>query len=273
MDRIAASVSISPLTTPGWALEDDLALYRELDLGRASVSMTKLSHAGGVARAARMVADAGVAVDVVYPAGGLDLSRPEQWPEARHSMLAAVGVARLTGAAGVLVAGGGAHGLAFEDAVERFCDAVGPVAASARSDGVRLLLEPVRPQFAYAGFVHTFRDAVPVARRLGLGVVFDVTHCWWEPELDTLLRGHVDLIGAVHLADLALDGPVVHRLVPGDGELPLPRLVSLLLAAGYAGPFELELIGPAIDAEGYRGAAARGAAYTRALLAELSPPP
>ena len=273
MDRIAASVSISPLTTPEWTLEADLALYRELDLRRASVSMAKLLAAGGLARAVGAVAGAGLAVDVVYPAGGLDLSRPEQWPEARAAMLAAVGAARLTGAAGVLIAGGGAHGLAFEDAAERFCDAVGPVVASARADGVVLLLEPVRPQFAYAGFVHTFRDAVPLARRLGTGVIFDVTHCWWEPDLDRLVRGHVDLIRAVHLADLALDGPVVHRLVPGDGELPLRRLLSLLLDAGYTGPFELELIGPAIGAEGYRGAATRGAAYTRSLLAELRPAP
>jgi sugar phosphate isomerase/epimerase len=267
----AGAVSVSPLTTPAWPLESDLALHRELGLGRTSISVDKVGRAGGTSRAARLLAECGLAVDVVFPDGGLDLSRPGQWPEARASVLAAVEVAAATGGSGVLVAGGAGHGLAFEEAADRFCDAFGPVVGPAAERGVRLLLEPVRPQFAYAGFVHSVRDALPLARRLGTGVVVDVTHCWWEPGLAGALRANVDLIGSVHVADLALDRPVVHRVVPGDGELPLARLLGLLVSAGYPGPFELELIGPAIDAEGAGAAATRGVSYVLALLDQVTP--
>ena len=48
-----------------------------------------------------------------------------------------------------------------------------------------------------------------------------------------------------------------NRLVPGDGDIPLRRIVDQLLDAGYEGVFDLELVGPKIEEEGYRGAIAR----------------
>ena len=64
-----------------------------------------------------------------------------------------------------------------------------------------------------------------------------------------------------------LDRPVISRLVPGDGALPLAPMLTLLQRSGYAGPYELELIGPAIDEEGARDAVARSIAH----LTTLSP--
>ena len=46
------------------------------------------------------------------------------------------------------------------------------------------------------------------------------------------------------------------RRVPGDGDIPLARLLRILVDAGYAGAFELELVGPAIEDEGYESAIA-----------------
>ena len=40
------------------------------------------------------------------------------------------------------------------------------------------------------------------------------------------------------------------RAVPGDGMIPLERIIGWILEAGYTGGFDLELIGPRIDAEG-----------------------
>ena len=38
--------------------------------------------------------------------------------------------------------------------------------------------------------------------------------------------------------------------MPGDGDIPFDRILGPLLAAGYTGAFDLELIGPRIEAEG-----------------------
>jgi len=59
------------------------------------------------------------------------------------------------------------------------------------------------------------------------------------------------------------------RLVPGDGDIPLERILATLLAARYEGPFELELIGDAIGDEGYEAAVPRAVAELDSLLDRL----
>jgi sugar phosphate isomerase/epimerase len=54
----------------------------------------------------------------------------------------------------------------------------------------------------------------------------------------------------------------------GEGELPLKRLLRDVLDAGYQGLFDLEVLGPAIEAEGYAPALRRGVERASAFLAE-----
>ena len=41
------------------------------------------------------------------------------------------------------------------------------------------------------------------------------------------------------------------RVVIGDGDIPLRRLCGALADAGYDGWYDIEFLGPAIEAEGY----------------------
>jgi len=59
------------------------------------------------------------------------------------------------------------------------------------------------------------------------------------------------------------------RLVPGDGDMPIARILGALLDAGYAGVFDLELIGGAINAEGYDAAVPRAVAALGEMLTQL----
>jgi sugar phosphate isomerase/epimerase len=59
------------------------------------------------------------------------------------------------------------------------------------------------------------------------------------------------------------------RAVPGDGAIPLRDIVAHALKLGYAGAFDLELIGPRIDSEGQREAVARAGRVVTAMLQEL----
>jgi sugar phosphate isomerase/epimerase len=62
------------------------------------------------------------------------------------------------------------------------------------------------------------------------------------------------------------------RAVPGDGDIPLRRLIGVLAGAGYAGPFELEMLGPRIEEEGYPAAIARGIAALEPMLPAAGAP-
>jgi sugar phosphate isomerase/epimerase len=61
-----------------------------------------------------------------------------------------------------------------------------------------------------------------------------------------------------------------NRLVPGDGDIPLARIIGHVLDAGYEGVFDLELVGPRIEDEGYRSAISRSCDYLSQLLARGS---
>jgi sugar phosphate isomerase/epimerase len=59
--------------------------------------------------------------------------------------------------------------------------------------------------------------------------------------------------------------------VPGDGVIPLASVLSAVLAAGYRGPVELEMLGPRIESEGYGPAIRRAVSALDAILAEVAP--
>jgi sugar phosphate isomerase/epimerase len=50
------------------------------------------------------------------------------------------------------------------------------------------------------------------------------------------------------------------RVVMGDGDIPLRRILGALAAAGYGRWYDIELIGPAIEAEGYEAVVPRAVA-------------
>ena len=56
------------------------------------------------------------------------------------------------------------------------------------------------------------------------------------------------------------------RAVPGDGHIPLGHIVAAVLATGYGGAFEIEMVGPRIDAEGCGSAILRAMAHMDDVL-------
>ncbi len=170
-------------------------------------------------------------------------------------------VARSTGSAGPMP---------WDEAAGAFAEVISPLVAAAP---VPVLLEHTNQLRSDISFVFRLRDAVDLARPLGMGVLMETTACWQERGLADTIADAADAIGLVHVSDL---GPVVvstpDRLVPGDGVIPLPRIVRTLLAAGYAGLFELEYAGPRIEAMGYDAALARAVPALTAILESAAGP-
>ena len=149
-------------------------------------------------------------------------------------------------------AGGSAHGHTYEWAADRFSQAIEPVVTAARHRGVRVALEPTRPQFAYVGFMHTLAHGLALAEQLDLWLMPDTAHVWWEPDLADLLAAGAPRFALFQVADLAFGGPVVERLVPGDGEIPLGPMMRAAVVAGFEGPFDIEIIGQVHRGRGVR---------------------
>jgi sugar phosphate isomerase/epimerase len=263
-------VSVSAICTYQWSLEQDLAFYAEHDIGDVGISLAKLER-HGVGDGAQRVRDAGLRVTNLIGLGPFHLAEPEQWTAQRDRLLRAVEAGVTVGAECLVLTTGPAGGLTWEDAADRFADALAPVVRAATATGVPIALEHTNSLRVDVGFVHTLRDAIDLARRLDIGVCMEINACWAERDLAGTIAAGVDRIRLVQVSDYAvgtLSTPA--RLVPGDGDIPIARILGQVLDAGYAGCFDLELIGPAIEDEGYERAVPRAITALDALLTQVT---
>jgi sugar phosphate isomerase/epimerase len=263
----APRISVSAISTFDWSLPEDLAFYRTHGITDVGISLAKLERHGLDAGAAR-VRDAGLRVTNLIGLGPFRLGHPGQWDEQRHRILLALDAAATMRAECLVLTTGPAGPLPWEDAADAFEAALAPVLVEARARGIPFALEHTNSLRVDVGFVHTLRDAVDLARRLDIGVCMEINACWAERALGATIADSVDRLRLVQVSDFAVGTLTTPcRLVPGDGDIPLARILGQVRAAGYTGCFDLEIIGPAIEAEGYEAAVLRARDRLRSLLA------
>jgi sugar phosphate isomerase/epimerase len=235
-------------------LAEDLALWADLGIERVGLTSPKLQAAGWQAGQEAIL---GAKLQV----SSMSAFRQEivDWP-----FMAAVGCDVL------YTVSGPAGSARWEEAAERFCEEMPPVVAQAKAAGVRMAVEPTNPLRSDVSFVHCVRDAIDLARMAGIGVVVDFYSAWYERDLERLVRDNIDLVALVQIGDYKLgtfDTP--NRCAIGDGEIPVERLLRTVLDAGYEGAFDLEILGPRIEEEGYRAPIARSIKRAGEMLDRL----
>jgi sugar phosphate isomerase/epimerase len=259
-------LGVNALSSRDWSLRQDLDCYDRLGIERITVYLPKLLDAG-LDVALGEITGRGLHVDGILAGRAFDLVDEGSWPRTHDAMLTAIDVAQSLGATTLQTTGGSGGGRPYEWAAERFGRAIAPVVDEAAQAGIRIALEPTRPQFAHVGFVHTLRDGLALAADTGISLVPDTAHSWWEPGFVELLSSGAPHFAVIQVADLAFGAPVLERLVPGDGAVPIGSMLAATVAGGFAGPFELEIIGSAIEREGYESAIARSLNHLTSLLA------
>ena len=248
-------VSVSSLSSWPLAFEDDIALWRELGINYVGVVEPKLEAFGWNAAKA-VISQEGLRVSSLSCVRSTAATSLEFCPE--------------VGADVWHVLTGGYGPVPWEEAASSFGREMGPVVSRAATLGVRVAVEPTNPLRADVSFLHSVLDAVELADRCGLGVVIDLSSTWHERNLETFVRDRADLVALVQVSDYKLgtfDTP--NRSVVGDGDIPIERILASILEGGYQGPFEIEVMGPRIEAEGYRSAIGRSIERTSRLLERL----
>ena len=266
LDRI----SVSPMFTRNNTLEQDVDLFEALGLRRASISSRKLEASG--ADGITTASEAGFAIDLIHCGRWFELADPRQWGKVRDHTFWSIDAAAALDARGVLVVSGGAAGLPWTDAVAAYDRAFEPVVNHARACEVTLYIEATTPLFAFLTFAYTFQEAIELADRFELGVICDLAQSWWERDLVATAAAVFSRIGAVQVADRALSTSSLDRDPPGDGNLPISRLLDELLDSGYEGLIEIEAQGAALEAEGYGHALRRSVAWVAAALERHASP-
>jgi sugar phosphate isomerase/epimerase len=215
---------------------------------RAGLSAVQLAASSGGGPS--LFAERGLTVTHVVHGPLLTLDRGADDAKAGDAVRRSVELTAAAGAGLLYGPTGGAIGVEWEEAATRFVAGIEPLARYAHGSSVSLLIEPTVPFFADMSILHTLRDTAELAGRAGVGVCLDIQHCWTERDLRTTIRRAAPLIELVQISDWIPGDRHHHRAVPGDGAIPLERILGWVLDTGYAGRFDLEIYPePAVDAE------------------------
>ncbi|MFT5481403.1 MAG: sugar phosphate isomerase/epimerase [Halieaceae bacterium] len=267
------NISVNNICFMDETLEQQLAHWPSLQVSRVSLVGPQVDAADiNIVKSA--LAQGGYQLEtVVHPFSSQTplTSDTSTWIEPRKNLSAQIEMASELGARSIYMTTGGHGDLVWEQAAEVFSAAVAPCAAQARAAGIALMIENAPPVYADLHIAHSLRDTISLAEMAGIGVCIDLVGCWTEADLKNLIARAVPICDLVQVSDYVCgDRNLPGRAVPGDGDVPLARLIDWLFQEDYQGTFDLELLGPRIDREGHLQAVQRSVHNLEQLLLDCA---
>ncbi|RBQ05663.1 sugar phosphate isomerase/epimerase [Micromonospora sp. LHW51205] len=271
MSATTNPVCVSGMAAMSWALPEEIAMYRRTGADLVGLQRSKVASFG-VAALGDLLARHDVRLGYLVHSFTAHPDDEPGWAQQVAALQQGVVDAGRLGADLVYLTSGPSAHLTWEEAAGRFAERIAPVVATAREHGVRLAVENTLPVKCDLSFTHTARDAVALADQCGIGICLDLYCCWQERGLTELIRDRVGQVEILQVSDFRVGTSTFpNRWVPGDGDLPMAGLLASVLRAGYTGVVDVELLGPAVEAEGAEPALTRSVAWTRAQIAAARP--
>jgi sugar phosphate isomerase/epimerase len=264
-------ICIDSINFPGASLPELCGHWRRL--GARHVGLID-NQIGANPAALRATLDRdGLALEtIVHPFNAIQnlVTDEAAWQAPRAALMQLIDTAVTLGVRSIYMLTGGHGTLTWEEAAEVFCRMVAPCTARARDAGVVLAIENATAVYAELHIAHTVRDLVTLAEMADLGINIDFSASWTEAGLQQSIERATPRLCLVQVSDYVYgDRSMPARAVPGDGAIPIKRIIGWMLRAGYQGKFDLELLGPRIDREGHFVAVERAARNLGAILTEL----
>lgn len=253
------------MSSARWSVAQDLDFYRRRGIHTAGIMYFKLLpdvrasiaaiKAAGL-RASCVAAGKAMGASLVARSEGVD-------NPALDVLAGGIDAAAELGATNVyFTAGSTPRRMPTDEAYDRLVENLAAPVAYARSKGIRLVIEPNATATRPNGFIHSLPDALDLARDADLDIDLELQNCWTERHLDRIIKENIERFAVVQVSDFTVgEDAHLNRRVPGDGWIPLEWLLGRILDAGYGGLFELEVLGPHIEEEGYESSIDRGLAW------------
>ena len=265
-------LSVSAVSSWRQRFDDDLAMWERLGVRHVGLSLRKCEEVG-LDVAADRLRSAGLRVSNVVECGWCALDDPTTWPAYQRRLVGALGLMHEVGARVLVLTTGPAGELDWDAAANALRRALEPVRTMAHDGGVRIAIENTSAMRLDLSFATTLRDTLDLAERLDAAVCMELNSCWAERAFVSTLERLGPRLAHVQVSDASVGSlGTPDRLVPGDGDIPLARRLADILASGYRGVFEIEMVGPRIEAEGYEPAIRRALTRVSGLLPGMIDP-
>jgi sugar phosphate isomerase/epimerase len=119
------------------------------------------------------------------------------------------------------------------------------LAAFAADFGARVALEPLNASIVnIETAVWTLPQAMEIVQAVGhdsFGICLDCWNVWQNADILDAIRQAGDRIFVVQISDWRTPRSFEDRLVPGQGEIPLPAFLRAVRETGFAGAYSVEI--------------------------------
>jgi sugar phosphate isomerase/epimerase len=251
-----ARLSLNQMTTERWSVREAADGCARAGIGAIGLWRHNVAETG-LTQSARVVRDAGLRVSSLCRGGMFPAATAAERQARINDNRQAIDEAAELGTDVLVLVCGAAPDRNIEAAREMVRDGIAELVPYAREHGVKLGIEPLHPMFAAErSVIVTLAQALDIAQQFGpndVGVVIDVYHVWWDPEVYAQIERAAGRILGFHVNDWLVPTPdlLLGRGMMGDGVIELRRLRSAVDAAGYTGPIEVEIFNQALwDAPG-----------------------
>jgi len=226
----------------------------------------------GVQQTDRQLREAGLEVATLsHMAFGF--ASPDETEAARARLDQTIEIAAGISAKTITMTTGGRGRLTWTEAAERFAEAVAPCGERAKAAGIKLGIEGTSHLYSDSSIAHRLSDTVRLAQMGSICPAVDVFACWFDSDIDQAISDAGPDISVIQVSDYVYgDRGLPCRAVPGDGAIPLHQIIPALVSSGFTGHYDLEIIGPRLEAEGREAGLRRAANYIGALLEKAGRP-
>jgi sugar phosphate isomerase/epimerase len=197
-------LSFNQATAERQSLPDVVEACARHGIGYVSLWRHKIAETG-LDVAVRLVRDAGLKVSSVCRGGMFPAATAAEREARIEDNLRAVDEAAALGAEVLVLVCGAAPGRDIDGARAMVADGIAAVVPYTAERGVTLGVEPLHPAFAAErSCITTLREARTLADRFPagvVGVVADVYHVWWDPELYAEIDAAAPRLVGFHVND------------------------------------------------------------------------
>lgn len=249
--RDSNRLSFNQITTDRWSMKEAVEGCARAGIPWLAPWRHKV-EAAGLAESKRLIKDAGLHLSSLCR-GGMFPAATEAERRARvEDNRRAVDEAAELGADVLVLVCGAAPDKDLPAARQMVEDGISQVLPYAKSCGVKLAIEPLHPMYAGdRSVINTLAQANTLAEKFSpreVGVIVDVFHVWWDPDLYRQIARAGERILGFHVSDwlVPLPDPLLGRGMMGDGVIDIRSIREAVEAAGYHGPIEVEIFNQSI---------------------------
>ncbi len=242
LDRL----SLNQITTEKWTLQEAAEGSARAGIQWIAPWRHKVAEAG-LAQSKQFIQDAGLQVSSLCRGGMFPAESALERQTKLDDNRRAVEEAAELGAAVLVLVCGPSSNRDITQARQWVQEGIEKLVPYAREYGIPLGIEPLHPMYAAErSVIVSLSQANLLAERFDaqdVGVVVDVFHVWWDPELYRDIERAGRRILGFHVSDWIVPTPdlLLGRGMMGDGVIEIRKIRQAVEAAGYQGPIEVEI--------------------------------